>query len=1373
VSRLYGERVEVWTRQGQPVRFAWRDRFYAVLRVLDYWLASREWWQQDVPAAGAGGPSEYEFWRVEASPGRGVPPAAFELRRDTATGGWLLARVWDLTAGHGTAVMTRLSWAGDFAHLHVASSYSLRYGLAGPAELAARAAELGMPALALTDRDGLYGAVKHAQACADVGIAAVLGADLVLATGGLAGASGQAGASDQAGLGSAARSGSRAGGGSRAGSGGQDDRPPGPAAPARLRGEGAPRITVLAEGRRGWASLCRLVSAAHLTGQRGAPAVTMDLVAAHAAGLIVLLGPASDVGRAAAARRPDLAMAALARWRDRAEVVIELTDHQTAGETFRAVRLLRLARAAGVPAVLTNAVRYLGPADGPAAQVLDAARQLVPLGRRHRDRHNTRAYLASGAEMARIAARICEVPGGAGPSGAGSGGAGPGRAHSPRRAGAAAGEAGMAGLLAATASLAQRCALDPAADLGIGGRFLPEASGDPLGLLRARCEEGLDRHFPPARRTQDGGGQTAGSHPAAARPAAARRADARRADARRADARRRLAHELAIIARTGLASYFLTVADVAARIRDRGIRCSIRGSGAGCLVNYLIGISAIDPVEHDLIMERFLSEGRTTLPDIDLDVESARRIEAYQVIFDAYGEERVACVSMMETYRARSAIRDVGAALRLPPHEVDTLAKAFPHIRAAHITNALSQLPELRASRLAIPQLTAVFALAERLDGLPRHVAMHPCGVVLSDAALLDRTPVEPSADGLPLTQFDKDDVEAAGMIKLDVLGVRMQSAMAHTLAEIERTTGERIDLDGIDSHDEPTFELIRSARTLGCFQIESPGQRELVGKLLPRTVGDLIVDISLFRPGPVNSDMITPYLATRHGRHPARYPHPDLVPALEETGGVVVFHEQVLRVIDIMTGCGLSDAELARRRLATDDGSQQVAEWFGRVARERGYPGEVVDQVWRVLAAFGAFGFCKAHAAAFAVPTYQSAWLKRHHPAAFYAGVLTHDPGMYPKRVIVGDARVAGTAVLPVDVNVSAGDWRVERSVRDRLGLRAALAEVKGISEAEVAGIVAGQPYQSLRDFWERSGASRPVTERLVLVGAFDGLYPPATGVSRRDLLARVTALDGGRRARLFMSSVLAKRGKSPSEMTAANEKRGRDGELPMDLGELVPAGELRELTPAERVEAELAILGIDLSQHVLAFYAGLITELGVVHAADLHRCRPGARVLVAGVKVATQTPAIRSGQRIIFATLEDLTGPVDLAFFESVQERCAARVFGSWLLAVRGRLRRAGRSVSVNAAECWDLAALAEIRAAHGIGAVRAAMRAGDVPGGPVAPGVPAGTSTILLPNGFALSRYAETGGPGGPVTAPPRLLWHASPGSAGGWEDARPQA
>ena len=1149
-----------------------------------------------------------------------------------------------------------MSWPGDFTHLHVASSFSMRYGMASPAALAARAAEYGMPALALTDRDGLYGAVKHVQACLDADISPIVGADLAL----------------------------------RADSGS------GP--PPRLANETACRVTLLATGsaRTGWASLCRLVSAAHRSGERGVPAVTPDLAAEHADGLIVLLGPASDVGRAVAARRPDAAAAALARWRDRAETVIEIVDHHGPGDTPGAARMLRFANENGVPAVLTNAVRYLDPTGQPVAQVLDAARQLTPLGQRHLTGHSGRAYLKTSEQMTRVAERIC----------------GPGRCRARGRC-----ENPAHRLLAGTAALAERCYLDQVRDLGIGSLHLPETGGDELARLRRRCEEGLLRR---ELTTQPW---------------------------RRREVTERLDHELGIIARTGLASYFLTVADVTGLIRARGIRCAIRGSGAGCLVNYLIGISGIDPLGHGLIMERFLSEKRRNLPDIDLDVESARRIEAYHAIIERYGEERCGCVSMMETYRARSAIRDTAAALGLPPHEIGALAKAFGHIRARGIGAALADLPELRASNLAIPQLTSLFRIAERLDGLPRHIAMHPCGVVLSSRTLLDRVPMEQSAEGLPLCQFDMDDVEAAGMIKLDVLGVRMQSAMTCTLAEIERTQGERIDIDAIGLDDEPTFEMIRSGRTLGCFQIESPGQRELVTRLEPDSIGDLIVDISLFRPGPVNSDMITPYLDIKHGRRPACYPHEDLAKILGETGGVVIFHEQVLRIIHEMTNIGLSASERMRRNLSDPSTRQEAGELFRVAALRRGYDDTTVRRVWDVLEAFGGFGFCKAHAAAFAIPTYQSAWLKRHYPAAFYAGVLTHDPGMYPKRVIIGDARLSGIPVLPVDVNASAAGWQVEPAADSAEGLRTGLREVRGISDAEVARIIAGRPYASLRDFWERARVSRPVAENLVLVGAFDSLSmrEPAAP-TRRDLLARVGVLAGSAR-------------RSPA--SSALPFTGGDG-----LADLVPAGELPELSAAERVEAELEILGIDISRHVISFYEEILNGLGVVRARGLHRCRAGRTVLVAGVKTSTQTPAVRSGQRIIFATLDDATGQINLAFFESVQQRCAARLFGSWLLVVRGRVHRPRGSslspaVSVNAAECWDLAALEEIRLARGMAGVHAAMAAARA-----APAAgPAAASKIVYPTGFTLSPYAETGSPGAAMKNPPRKLWHASPGSSGG--------
>ena len=325
--------------------------------------------------------------------------------------------------------------------------------------------------------------------------------------------------------------------------------------------------------------------------------------------------------------------------------------------------------------------------------------------------------------------------------------------------------------------------------------------------------------------------------------------------------------------------------------------------------------------------------------------------------------------------------------------------------------------------------MKAAIHLAGRLDGLPRHLSMHPCAVILSDKKLLDVAPTEINASGYTMVQFDKDDVEAIGLLKLDVLGVRMQSAISYSLQEIERIEGERIDIDAIPLDDAPTFKLIQSTKTLGLFQIESPGQRELVGKFEPQTFTDLIIDISLFRPGPVKSDMITPFLNTRHGFHKKPVIHPDLDEILRETEGVVVFHEQVIRIISVMTGISLAQADEKRRALGTFESQQEVCDWFYPAAISQGYELSLVKRVWEILRAFASFGFCKAHAAAFALPTYQSAWLKSHHTAAFLAGVLTHDPGMYPRRLILDEARQSGIEIAPVDINISEKSYRVEKS--------------------------------------------------------------------------------------------------------------------------------------------------------------------------------------------------------------------------------------------------------------------------------------------------------------------------------------------------------
>ncbi len=1229
-----------------------------------------------------------------------------------------------------------------FVHLHVASGFSLQYGASHPHVLVARAAEHEMDTLALTDRDGTYGAVRFVKACQEYGVRPVLGVDLAIEPEGRAD-SGVAG-------------------------GGRSSRRT-PVRGGAYRDLRLPRATFLATGRRGWAALCRLISATHLRGERGEPVCTLDLVAEHVAGqgVVVLLGPASEVGAAVGRRREDQARAALRRWSDLVDPLdlrIEVVNHRLPGSgpgsAAHAARMVGFARDIGIASVLSNAVRHADRSDAVVVDLLDAARRLVPLDVRHLDRGNAEGYLKSGKEMADVAEEAARMSGGGGREG-----------HD---------------LVARTRALAERCALDPRGDLGIGEVHLPEfeagrsaraggaASAD--AALRHRCEAGIS---------------------------------ARYGNAPRMRIWTRLDDELRLIAQLGYASYFLTVADVCDLIRERGIRSAARGSGAGSLVNYLLGVSGVDPLRHGLLMERFLSPLRTALPDVDIDVESARRLEVYQMILDAYGGERCVAVSMRETYRVRHAIRDVGAALGMPPGEIDSIAKAFPHIRARDARIALRELPELRAAGLGEESLGLLFRLAERLDGLPRHIAMHPCGVLLSDHTLLDRTPVEASFAGFPMSQFDKDDVEDLGLLKLDVLGIRMQSAMAHAVAEIRRVDGVEVDLDDeaqVPFDDQETFALISSSRTLGCFQIESPGQRELVGKSGIDSFGDIVADISLFRPGPVKSDMITPYLEAKQGWRMPQYLHEDLRPILADTRGVVVYHEQVIELISQLTGCSLAEGDEARRALGTPEGMAQTRLWFMPRALGRGYPLRVVESVWKVLEAFASFGFCKAHAAAFALPTYQSAWLKTHYPAHFLSGVLTHDPGMYPKRLILDDARQFGLEILGLDVNASEQAFIVERTAEEpevRYGIRIALGEVKGISEAEVQRIVAARPYDSLSDFWQRASVSRPVVERLVLAGAFDRLYRIGDGegvgrrgvVTRRDLLLQVADLDRYTRSvhRAARGRGVRSAGVGPAGVGPVGVRPGSDPaegiwaqaraqsqatrtpdpvssvQLVLDLGDAPvdaltgAVSGLPEMNVEDRVHAELEVLGLDASRHVLDAHQPFLDALGVTRSVELLDARNKAELLIAGVKVATQTPPIRSGRRVVFLTLDDATGPVDATFFEDALAPYAATVFHSWMLVVRGELRRTGRrGVSVRATGCWELGALSSAWRTGGLAAVEQLM----LP--PVVEDLPerSGPRRVLVhSSGFTMSPYADLKPAGeDPRTSSARKLWHSSPGSSG---------
>ncbi len=1290
----------------------------------------------------------------------------------------------------------------QFSHLRVASGYSFQYGASHPSILVAMAADLGMDTLGLTDRNGLYGAVRFAKACLKAGVAPVVGVDLALGDGGL------------------------------------PTRLPTAVRGGQLRDLRLPRVVVTATSRAGWAALCSLITAAHLSGERGNPVVTTDLVLQHCVGrdVVVTLGADSDIGNLLAERGLPEARQRLMLWRDQLgdQLVLAATNHHVGGRdatsAHHAAGILRLASETGLRSVLTNMVRMARRQQAATVDVLDATRRLVPLDLRNIDRRNAEGHLKS-AEAMRFAAEEAALLAGEDPG----------------------------ALLHRTRQLALECRLDPIADIGLGEIRLPEF--ETLGttteqaptVLRARCEAGLAAQYP-----------TLGT-----------------------EVRDRLEDELAVISRLGFESYFLTVADVVQLIRDLGIRCAARGSGAGSLVNYALGVSGVDPLAHGLLMERFLSPLRHALPDIDLDVESHRRTEIYEKVLDTFGGQRVSCVAMLETYRVRHAVRDVGAALSLPPAEVDAMAKAFPHVRARDAKAALRDLPELRAAGLGEQRLEVLFNLVESLDGLPRHIALHPCGVLLSDSSLGQRTPMEASHGGFPMSQFDKDDVEDLGLLKLDVLGIRMQSSMAHALDEIRRTQppGPTADIDALAPFDDAdTYDMIAHRATLGCFQIESPGQRELVGKFGPETFHDIIIDISLFRPGPVKSDMVTPFLEVRQGWRKPEYLHPSFIPALEQTGGVVVFHEQVIMLISIATGCSLAQGDEVRRALGDKEGQQDVKEWLWPRAQEKGYGEPVIEELWGILVAFASFGFCKAHAAAFALPTYQSAWLKRHYPAHFISGILTHDPGMYPKRLLLEEARRMGIHVLGLDVNHSDGTYHVEReddaeealdldatalppSWRQPVvvnglptisgwGIRLSLADVKGMGEAEIGRIVAGQPYASLSDFWSRAAVEHPVVERLVLAGAFDRLYgigrraavARTDQVTRRDLLLALADLHrmrrsddrarsraGGRRRTPALRGALQGT-EDPGALAHAQRRSGPPARAQSvqgafdfsDGGEAVDvvATGLPEMDDDQRLRSELEILGLDASQHIMERYLPFLRAFGATSSQRLLQQRNRSEVFICGVKVATQTPPVRSGRRVVFLTLDDSTGPTDTTFFEDAQGPYASTVFNSWILMVRGVIRRTGpRGISVRATGAWDLgllhdawrgalgagataeealAAVGEIVNARPIGfgpvgewipdewgengeqerrdaraAKRRAEGKGDdtqeepVPEGFEPPPDPQdhtraggmGRRRVLVhASGFEQSPYADIKPQGTGAAEAPRKLWHSSPGSSG---------
>ena len=1109
----------------------------------------------------------------------------------------------------------------SFVHLHTHTDFSFGDGACRIPELVAAAAGMGMPALAATDHEGLYGAVRFYQACKAAGIKPIVGVELTVEP--AVGRDGRAWEPDADAPAESPARGTAPGAAAAFVPDGHIRQLTGsatvPPSAARAAGAGGHHLVLLARDYAGWSNLCRIISAAHLEHPGEPPLARLATLAEHGGHLVALSGcRRGEVWSRLLAGDRQGARRAASVFREifGREFFIEL-QHELlpgSGASLRALDLL--AHELRLPTVATNDVHYTVKADAPLHDVLaaEAANQPLPnpLGRA-----NAELYLKSPAQMRRLFQRYPEAYANAG-------------------------------------RIAERCNLD----LGLGRLLFPAYPLPPgetaFSLLWKRCFAGAAQRYRPLT----------------------------------AEVTARLERELKVVEELGFAEYFLAVHDIVEFARGRGIYYSGRGSAGNSIVSYVLRVTDADPIAHGLLFERFLNPERREMPDVDIDFCSARRDEVIQYIYERFGRANVAMVATVNTVRAPSAVRIASRAFGFTPDEINGLSKRVPWGSAARLGEMLSERPELAGHEFQHPHYRRLVRIAERLDGFPAHLGTHLGGFILSRDPLTDRVPLQWAAKGVVVAQFDKDDVETLGLVKMDILALKMHSAIAEAVRRIEARTGEHISAWELPRDDPKVYELIRSARTVGLFQLESSGQRNLATRLQERDFEDVIAAISLFRPGPLQADMIAPFIRRRHGREPVTVAHPAMERILRRTYGVIVYQEQVIEVAAAVAGFSLAEGDLLRRTMTHERSLEEmdaIGRSFARKAMARGVSQAAADEVFRQLRGFAAYGFNKAHAACFAIVCNASAWLKAHYPAEFYAGILNNQPmGFYSPRGVLNDARRFGLAVRPVDVNLS-GEWfEVEE---DGTALRVGLGYVKEMSAAarraivEARGEGSARPYTSLADFVARTRVSHEIAENLVRLGAFDSL-----GVRREELVAQAPLLYAGARPMRRVTRAGAEAAGVPAAADAGLDQP----RLALDE-QLGPLTFLPDWSRQRRVSVELELLGLNVSAHPLRFVRDQVKALGVTSMARLPQLPHGRRVRLAGVLERAQMPWIRSGHRTMFLTLEDETELGQVVVFNDVYLKYGRVLKDAVYLLIEGELQNdEEHGLAVVAHRIMDLAAV-----------------------------------------------------------------------------------
>ena len=730
-----------------------------------------------------------------------------------------------------------------------------------------------------------------------------------------------------------------------------------------------------------------------------------------------------------------------------------------------------------------------------------------------------------------------------------------------------------------------------------------------------------------------------------------------------------LHHELRLIAELGYAPYFLTVHAIVRFARSRGILCQGRGSAANSAVCFVLGITSIDPERNDLLFERFISQERKEPPDIDVDFEHERREEVIQWIYETYGRERAALCATVIRYRARGAVREVGKALGLTEDVTGALASQVwgwseEGVQPEHAAELNLNLADRR--------LRLTLDLAKQLIGTPRHLSQHPGGFVLTRDRLDELVPIEPAAmEKRAVIEWDKDDIDALKFMKVDVLGLGMLGCMRRAFDLLAEHKGTRLDLATIPAEDPRTYAMIRKADTIGVFQIESRAQMSMLPRIKPRTFYDLVIEVAIVRPGPIQGDMVHPYLRRREGIEPVDYPKPELKKVLGKTLGVPLFQEQAMRVAIECAGFTASEADQLRRAMATFKFTGGVSHFKDKLITgmiERGYTPDFAARTFAQLEGFGSYGFPESHAASFALLAYASSWMKCWHPDVFLAAILNAQPmGFYAPAQLVRDARQHGVEVRPIDVNASRWDCKLEPCEgTDQHPVRLGLRMVHGLANKDGAAIVAARadtPFASVDDLWRRSGAPAAVLERLANADAFK----PSLGLARRQA---IWAIQGLREEPLPLFAAASARAAQP---------------IP-EMEE--PAVALHPMTAGQEVVEDYATTGLTLRQHPVAFLRPDLAEKHIVTCAEATHARDKQWLTTAGLVLVRQRPGSASG--VLFITIEDETGIANLIIWPKVFERQRHLILSAGMIAAKGQVQREGEVVHVIARELMDLSGL-----------------------------------------------------------------------------------